>query len=440
MFFIEFLMEKRESIFNLLPHAFNISDWKETQVDEEGLEKSERSLSFVLSHLAFSSPEYGETETPAQRFLPYMITDTWRETDTALSVEKFLVQSLKRDAGAANATELALDFSEGVPLSDLEDRFEGLTSGMIHGFLRDHVTHLKGLADIIDVISGGQLPSDHQYVARMITSDSDRVSLRRVVRHIRVRIMQMVLGAPEDVLWMRELRGENGSKLISRAVVMSLRAHGLKTLENILDGGQQDKFHQAMNKLGAGKLQRDQIRTAAETHRINRTEARRDRIRKQLPQCDNLIGNFFASRGRDFEDSLNECFECVGFKVKARDDEGGSSRFPDFVMEIENADGDVVVECKSKDGYGEVKLGEATDVGGKALTHGLNRFPMVTVCQPYISTDVPRNLKTTKDLSVVNGEDLAFALVALKLKKITSQRFKSWITTPGQPTLDELFV
>ena len=251
----------------------------------------------------------------------------------------------------------------------------------------------------------------------------------------------MVHGVPEDVLWMRELRGQNGTKLMSRAVVMALRRHGLTTLEDILDGGRKDRFHQAMNMVNADKVQRDEIRTASGLLRSSRTETRRDRIRKQLPECDNFICSFFDGREIEFEEYLNDCLECVGIRVVARDNNDGPSRFPDFVLEIEGSEGldTVVLECKSKNASGEVNLGEATDVGGKALVHGLNRSPMVTVCQPYVSTDVPRNLKTSNDLSVVNAEDLAYALAALKLNNITAQRFKSWLTTPGQPTIDELF-
>ena len=251
----------------------------------------------------------------------------------------------------------------------------------------------------------------------------------------------MVLGVPEEVTWMRELIGQNHNRLLSRAMVMSLHAHNIKTLEDILDGGQRDRFHQAMNAVGADNLHREQIHLAAQAQRRTRTESRLDRIRKQLPECGNLVGHFFASRGIVFKEYLNNCFECVGFKVRARDSDSGQPRFPDFVISLDDEDEgkEIVVECKSKDGYEEVDLTSATDVGGKAATHGLNHNPMITICQPYVSTNVPRQLKTASNLAVVNGEDLALALAALKLEKITLQRFKNWITTPEQPTIDDLF-
>lgn len=440
-YFIEFLISRRDDLLSLLPRAVDAVQIFDEQIDEATLSESERALSFVVSHLVFSSTEYSETTTPAQRFIPFMLSSTRREPGNIHTIDQILVQRWDRDLGAVNATELSLDFSQGVSLSELEGRFEGLTSGMIHGLLRDHVAHLKGLADIIDVLSGGQISRDDPNVSELIVNDEHRILLRRVVRHIRVQIMQLVHGVPEDVMWMRELKKENGSRLMSRAMVLSLRNNGLITLEDILDGGKKNKFHSAMNAVGASDVQRDQIRSATEAQRRDRTKALLDRIQAQLPQCDNLVSQLFGSRGQDYESYLNDCFECIGIKVMQRDMEGGVPRFPDFVLSFgDGGEQDcIVLECKSKDNGGEVALGEATDVGGKAVTHGLNRMPMVTVCQPYVSTDVSRHLKTSNDLSVVNAEDLAWALAALKQEKITIQRFKGWLTTPGQPKIDDLF-
>lgn len=64
---------------------------------------------------------------------------------------------------------------------------------------------------------------------------------------------------------------------------------------------------------------------------------------------------------------------------------------------------------------------------------------MVTVCQQYVSTDVPRLIERASDLSVVNAEELAVAMSYLKLGFISNERFATWLTTPGQPRIDELF-
>ncbi len=440
-YFIEFLVNRRDALLGLLPEAVDVEKILDEHVDESVLAQSERTLSFVLSHLVFSSPEYRETATPKQRFIPYMLNGVRREPKNIRAIDQIVVQPWERDLGAVNAAEISLDFSEGAPLSELENRFEGLTSGMIHGLLRDHVAHLKGLADIIDVLSGGQIPPDDPNVSELIVNDEQRILLRRVVRHVRIRITQIVLGVPEDVVWMRELKGRNGGSLMNRSMVLALRSYGLRTMEDILDNGQKHKFHQAMNALGVKHIKREEICDVIERQRKDSTEMLRDRIRRQLPECDNIVVQLFESRGRDYEDYLNECFECLGFNVKKRDTSDGVSRYPDFVISIGTAEDheDIVLECKSKDGGREVNLGDATDVGGKAVTHGLNRNPMVTVCQPYVSTDVPRHLKTANGLAVVNNEDLAYAMAALKQEKITLQRFRSWLITPGQPRIGDLF-
>ena len=63
---------------------------------------------------------------------------------------------------------------------------------------------------------------------------------------------------------------------------------------------------------------------------------------------------------------------------------------------------------------------------------------MITVCQKYVGTDVPRQIEAEANFSVINAEDIALAMAFLKAKRITSNRFVGWLTTPGQPRAEEL--
>lgn len=438
-FFIQFLINNRDNLIHLLPNTIPIEKWNEELAEDIQIDQNENDLTFILSNLCFSSPEYEDTDTPHRRFIPYMLADQRRESERIIRLQEYLsVKPWDKNVGAINASEIAADFVIGAPLAELEDRFEGLSGGTIYNMLRDQAAHLSGLGDIIDVLT---FPSAVQArgIARELAPDNNiRRALRLLLRRIRQLTMQMILGVPEDVLWMRELLNETGRPILTRKAIIALRNRNILTLEDLLDNGKRDKFIEAMNSIDANNMERKEIRTAAESARTQRTIHKRDRLNKDLHNCHNLIGNYFDSIGNEFEDFLNDCFGCLGVNVIERDNDNRKDRFPDFVIEI--IEGlPVIIECKSKENTNDVPLGTATEIGAKATAHGLNRNPMVTICQPYVCTDVPRKIKQAEDLSVVNAEDLAIAMAALKNEKISKERFHSWLTTPGQPLINDLF-
>ena len=79
-----------------------------------------------------------------------------------------------------------------------------------------------------------------------------------------------------------------------------------------------------------------------------------------------------------------------------------------------------------------VTFNDATDVLRKAGVNGYRDAFKVTVCQPYISPDVPRKLGNCSDLCVVNAEDLAEAFVRIRTGQVTVAAFFDWLSRPGQ--------
>ena len=76
----------------------------------------------------------------------------------------------------------------------------------------------------------------------------------------------------------------------------------------------------------------------------------------------------------------------------------------------------------------------------KPLCMALPKHHLVTICQKYVSTDVPRLIELKANLSVINAEDMALAMAYLKSNTIVPERFATWLTTPGQPRVEELFL
>lgn len=221
---------------------------------------------------------------------------------------------------------------------------------------------------------------------------------------------------------------------------MELRTVGMSRLEDLLDRGRTDILKRALRDVRRGEDEIVAIREAAKRGRSERTDRYRERVEMRLPNCGNLAATFFESREFEFEGILERCLECLGVEIVARDgSEGRKSRFPDFVVRLWSGN-KVVIECKSAHNDKEIKFRDVTEVAGKAAPHGLLKHHLVTVCQRYVSTDVPRQIEADANLSVVNAEDMALAMAYAKSGIVSTQRFESWLTTPGQPRIEELFL
>jgi len=439
-FFQNYLTQYRDHLLGLLPPSVPL-EGLEQQQENPDWSVQDSDLVFLLSHLIATSPEYEDRDT-TRRFLPYPL-EVWRESNRAIRHQAILsIQPWDAGITAVNASDIVADWVQGGSMRDFELSFgddrRPLTGGQITGVLRDLAAFMSGLGDILEALTAttnAHLPT----ILPLVPTDGIRRELRRLLRRIRQLARQITVGIPEDVLWMLELDNANGEPLLKRSEILALYQHGITSLEDLLGAGKVADFNEAMTEVNVPQEKRATIREAARASRVKRTDQIKGRLLKDLGpiQCQGLINTYFTSRGTVFEDAVASCLDCVEITILERDGDD-QLRFPDFVVDIiENSP--VVIESKSKEGDREVPLGEATDVGGKAAAHGLNRHPMVTICQPYVATDVPGKIKRAQDLSVVNAEDFAQVLAALKLGRITKERFYDWITTPGQPRFDDLF-
>ena len=407
--------------------------------DLSALEHSNTDLGFILFHLCYCSPEFGDSETRARRFLPYQLGDR-RESARADRLQNHLtVRPWDGNTLAVNAADISADWMSGLPLADLEDRFGSLRGGMIRDMLRTAASHLAGVADILTAASSPAAGTPEATSVAWISGNQRRVALR-LIRRIRQCALQSLAGIPDDILWMADVTAADGHALIHRSLAMELRRRDMRRLEDLLDRGRTHLFLQVLGNSQGGQRLMGRIRQAAERARLERTSMHRARILKRLPDCEELVTAYFEARGKAFEDVLDECFRCLNVRVIERDDGNRrKSHFPDFVIELECGNV-IVIECKSSQNGEDIKLSAATDVGGKAALHGLAKHHLVTICQKYVSTDVPRLIEVETNLSVINAEDMALAMAYLKSGAIGPARFVTWLTTPGQPRVEELFL
>ena len=237
---------------------------------------------------------------------------------------------------------------------------------------------------------------------------------------------------------MAELNDGDGCPLCRRPEVAAFWNRRLCTVEHFVDTGRKTHLMEALKAAGSSPSRWKTIRNGVVDYRNARTRRREAGHAIRLGAgCDDLVAAFYGQRGIEFERVLEGCFGRLGIKVlgRAGPDERDRS-YPDFVIEL--AGHKVVLECKSSEGTTDIPLREAFEVVSKAKIHHLQAEPLVTVCQPYVATDVPGKIEGSGRLTVVNAEDLAEALVRLHAGRLDEARFRNWLTTPGQARCEEL--
>lgn len=432
-YFIEYLRSHASELNKLLPRATVSGDGipQELPKDIDLLDAT-----FILTHLCFTSPEFSGSGVAARRRIPYQLGERL-ESPRAFKLDHLLaVRPWDRDVLAVNASDITISWISGTPLIDLEQRFEKLRAGVLRDMYRSLVGHLTGFTDIVDGMivanDAGELPAEYTWVAK------ERGLLFRIVRRSRQIARSIVRGVPEDLLWLADLADANNRPLCRRPETIAIHKRDLRSLEEVVDPGRKTELIEALKDAHSDPERWRVIRTGAIRYRAERTERRKASHARRLgKECEGIVTDFYAKRGVPFEEVLEHCIEVLKIKIIGRDDVSKKGKgFPDFVIELNGQK--VVVECKSSEGAKDIPLGDVSDVFKKAGIHNFNTEPLVTVCQPYVATDVPRKIEASDRLTVVNAEDLAEALVRLHLNKLDYARFYNWITTPGQPRYEEL--
>jgi hypothetical protein len=380
-------------------------------------------FAFVMIHAAFNCSEYGGRALGARRYLPYQLAvPPLTGPQTRVAAHMFATSQ----TDALNAAVLATRWVAGVPMRNLESVLE-IRSGVLSAMFADAANILRGTADILYALTVRPVqPSD-------LPTNVDPDSLHDVAKlvwPVRRLAARLDAGLPEEVLWMTTLEDQSGT-VVNRTQIMALRGAKLSSPDHLLDTG---RFPQLLAALGppsaAVTTFAQRIQQAVRSWRLSgRQRLLESQLRRLPADCRPHLQRLYRTTGRDFETALEQAFECIGVKIRARDD-GSLPSFPDLVT-ASLPPGEVAIECKSKTVGDSVDFNDATDVIRKASVNGLGKAFKITVCQPYLSPDVPRKLAQCDELSVVNAEDLAEAIVRVKLEKLTLQSLADWLHRPG---------
>ncbi len=384
-------------------------------------------FAFVLVHAAYSSTEYSRSQI-RRRFLPYQLL-TAEMTGPQIRLRNLLFQPHQSDA--VNAAILARRWMAGVPMRQLESALD-VRSGVLSAMFADAANILRGVADILYAATSPQSVNELPTGVPL----SATPTLNTIIASIRRIASRLDAGLPDDVLWMRSLTLE-GVPVLTRNEIILLREAGMLSPTDLLDPGKYPKLLDAFGpRSNTSMASAQNVQQATRTWRLEERDRLIESQRKRLPaECRDVLLRFYLTRESEFEGVLEEIFQCFGISIDARDQPGTTS-FPDFV--VSPLGKQLAIECKSKVVGEAVTFNDATDVIRKAGVNGYGAAFKVTVCQPYISPDVPRKLANCTDLCVVNADDIAEAFVQLKVGRITQQDFTDWISRPGQASREHL--
>jgi len=393
-------------------------------------------IAFVLVAAIYGCPEYSSSDLQ-RRYLPYqLLADPL--TGPQGRLRSLLVRS---SVDAVNAAVLAWRWIRGSDMKHLEAVLD-IRSGVLTAMFSDAAGILRGTADILyaatSARSEGELPTG--------VEPNKIPLLRNLVAAIRQVATRLEVGLPDDVVWMRTLSSEgtnfpaqrNRSALLTRRQIIELRGRGFTSPTDLLDPG---RFPELLDAIGPRSEQNRALAQAVQQATRTWRQAERLRLvesqRKRLPaDCRDILLKFYRAREVEFERVLEDVFSCLSINIAAKDD-GTVPSFPDFILDSIPLQ-TLAVECKSKTAGDSVNFNDATDVLRKAGVNGYRDAFKVTVCQPYVSPDVPRRLTNCDDLSIVNAEDLAEAFVRLKNGQLDLPGFADWISRPGQAMREHL--
>lgn len=381
---------------------------------------SEDDFEFVALHTIFGSAEFDNRVT--YRFLPYQFLDQ-ALTGPQAKLQRYLDSSA--EVNVTNAAVLAYRWIQGVDIGSLESAL-GVRSGVLTALFAEAASIFRGLADIIYAASS-QRPNN-VLPSALTAEQAARITL--FVAPFRALARRLVKGLPDELLWMTDLEA-NGSRLLGRREIIAIRDQGLTTPDEVIDPGRKNEVLQALGTVSErNKAKANDLVEAVRVFKGAARQRLKDSQIRRLPECEQIIESYYASRDKAFEDQVDILWNWLGLPVAARDDDSKSA-FPDFILDLDGGK-KWSVECKSKQGMGYVALTDATAVISKASTHGFHLSFKITVCQPFVSTDVPRKLAQCEELCVVNAEDLIEGAVRAKLGKISKDAFVDWLSRPGQ--------
>ncbi|GEQ99235.1 hypothetical protein JCM17844_28720 [Iodidimonas gelatinilytica] len=394
-------------------------------------EENEKTFRYTLLHAAYSSYEY--SIQGSAKNLPYQLNNTVQNKMADAAVDFLIEQPWQRNPLAANAAMLTMRWAEGrAAIKDLAPELPRIGSGVAQTMIRESAEILFAWSDCLIAATANHRSDDD-----CPTSLQGKVELRQALRNlasaIRMHARSISLGLPGEVAWMGELRAEDtGYQVLSRPAILALHQKNLADPIELLRSDSYEKIIEALKSHRIPHLN-EVVQNFREAVRAYRDRERNDlweaAIKRASREFSDLLREAKHARGKDFETKVENLLNAVGLAYKRLDD-GKTAGAADLQIGL-NHKTQIIMELKTSNGNGAVKLNSATDVVRGAAIVGMEEFPKATLANPGFDPNVPWQARNIRDLALVEASQFAYVITRLANNEIDKDRFLDWLAQPG---------
>lgn len=397
-------------------------------------------MAYLIFFACFSSPEYVSQEgKKTTRFLPWQL-----EKDCLFDADVYkddLVEpTWQADLRPVNSAKVAVDWINGEALNNLESAVADLSAGVIRELFRNLCWTLQGLSSIITAVADPRVPVASRPLA--LQGQDGKIALLKKLPRVLNRLSYRVAeGLPDDVLWMKSLNNVDTTFALSRSEILTLRAKGYVTPEQIMLGSK-DADYVRVTAFAKAKpnphTKANWLRDTCRQWKNNRRQYVMQRHLQRTKNCprQELVGQYYGATGSDFEYVFENALTALGVAFEKLDDKTKTGA-PDYLLKLQDSP-PLVVELKTRQGDKLVDHTKAVEVLAASELHGHKDTFCVTLCHPGVDPSVAMAVIPCGRLSVVESVDLGEALIRLCEGTLTQGQLWQWLATPGQALASDL--
>jgi helicase len=398
---------------------------------DEGKPGQSETLAFAIFHACLSSPEFrGKTRT---RPIPYQIDQNKQLFNPSGLAQDLVEPFWHTNMVAVNAAKMAVDWINGESLRNLENTFPTLGAGALMEMFKNLSWVMQGLSGIISAAGDERVMPELR--PKSLRSHPDLKSLSKFARTISRLALRLSEGLPDDVLWMNSLNLPGTIFKIQRSEILALRALGVSSPEMLMLSTPEADLARAtaFSKVKpAPQVKSNWLRDSVRAWKATQRRRFEERHLKRAVKCgmDSLFADYYQSRETAFEQALERIFQHLLIPYTKLDGKGKTGA-PDYLLELQDST-PIVLEVKTKLNAKLVDYNSAVEVVAAATIHGYPSAFCTTLCHPGVDPSVAPVIVSCGKLSVVEGHDLAEALLRVGEGALSQAQLWRWLATPGQ--------
>lgn len=312
IYFIEGLLKSGGNYVDLLPTGVAAGDG----TDEDD-------LLFIFAHAALSSPEYGLTGGPQNRFISWRVSQpNLVDNPYARRLDALLLnRPWAGNVLSANAALMLTSWAAGKSRAEVEKVLKTVKLGTIQAIGRDAAWVLTGVSEIISAVTSPIL-ADEAKPPPLRGNSPAIVSVRQLSRTLRRLATRINVGLPSDILWMTALDLQQQPRRLSRSQMLALRVNGLIRPVDLMDGSPDaDEARKIALNLTSNLTLGNQVRDAARTWKIG-DRAYWQRVhtkRAQALGAESLVGQLYDAKGDSLETAFADAMAVIGVQCQRLD-------------------------------------------------------------------------------------------------------------------------